>query len=111
MREATRPTLRTLLDARASGLPGRDRERAALSALAQDERPLVAIVHGIAGVGKSALLRAAAHDLRRRGATAVLLEGRAIEPTEHGFLAALGAALGAELRSVRDAAAALAGMP
>ena len=71
----------------------------------------MAIVHGIAGVGKSALLRAAAHDARQRGATAVLLDGRAIEPTEHGFLIALGAALGEQLHSVDEAAAALAALP
>src|SRR4051794_29547751 len=111
MREGTTPTLRTLLDARAAELPGRDRERAALAALAQDERPVVAIVHGIAGVGKSALLRAAAHDARQCGATAVLLDGRAIEPTEHGFLSALGGALGKPLDSLDAAAAALAAIP
>src|SRR4051812_34014232 len=101
------PTLRMLLDARAAELPGRNRERATLAALVEDERPRVAIVHGIAGVGKSALLRAAVHDARQRGATAVLLDGRAIEPTEHGFLNALGAALGEHL----DSAAALAAVP
>src|SRR3954449_12693900 len=100
-----------LLDARAADLPGRDRERAALAALAEDEGPLVAIVHGIAGVGKSALLRAAVHDARQRGAAAVLLDGRAIEPTERGFLNALGAGLGEHLHSVGDAAAALAAVP
>src|SRR5262249_37700138 len=78
------------------------------AALAQDERPLVAIVHGIAGVGKSALLRAAAHDARERGATPLLLDGRAVEPTENGFLDALGSALGERLDSVGEAAAALA---
>ena len=111
MRAAPSPTFRTLLEARAAELPGRDRERAALAALARDELPLVAIVHGIAGVGKSALLRAAAHDARERGATAVLLDGRAIEPTEHGFLAALGSALGEDVHSAGDAAAALAAAP
>src|SRR5262245_15354291 len=104
-------TLRTLLEARAADLPGRDRERAAVGALAYEDRPLVAIVHGIAGVGKSALLRAAAHDARQRGATAVLLDGRAIEPTEPGFLSALGTALGKDLHSVGEAAAALAAVP
>src|SRR3954469_8685175 len=99
MHVAPSPTFRTLLEARAAELPGRDRERAALAAMAEDERPLVAIVHGIAGVGKSALLRAAVHDLRQRGGTAVLLDGRAIEPTEQGFLHALGTGLGAELHS------------
>src|SRR3954468_6230771 len=111
MGEGTTPTLRMLLDARAADLPGRDRERAALMALAEDECPLVAIVHGIAGVGKSALLRAAAHDARQRGATVVLLDGRAVEPTEHGFLTALGSALGEPSRSVGEAAAALAAVP
>src|SRR3954451_483743 len=105
------PTLRMLLDARAAELPGRNRERATLAALVEDERPRVAIVHGIAGVGKSARLRAAVHDARQRGATAVLLDGRAIEPTEHGFLNALGTALGERLHSVGEAAAALAVVP
>src|SRR3954468_236439 len=111
MREGTSPTLRMLLDARAAELPGRDRERAVLAALAQDERPLVVIVHGIAGVGKSSLLRAAVHDARQRGATAVLLDGRAIEPTERGFLDALGTALGEHLHSAIEAATALAAVP
>ncbi len=111
MREGTTPTLRMLLDARAGELPGRNRERAVLAGLAQDERPLVAVVHGIAGVGKSALLRAAVHDARECGATAVLLDGRAIEPTEYGFLAALGTALGEHLDSEVEAAAALAALP
>src|SRR3954463_6211172 len=109
--EGPPPTLRTLFDACVGELLGRDRERAALMALAEDEWPLVAIVHGIAGVGKSALLRAAAHDARQRGATVVLLDGRAVEPTEHGFLAALGRALGEPSRSVGEAAAALAAVP
>ena len=111
MSEGTTPTFRTLLDARATDLPGRARERAALAALAVDEQPLVVIVHGIAGVGKSALLRAAVHDARQRGATAVLLDGRAIEPTEQGFLDALGDALGEHLHSVGEAAAALGAPP
>src|SRR4051812_12363829 len=111
MSEGPPPTLRTLFDARAGELPGRDRERAALVALAEGERPLVAIVHGIAGVGKSALLRAAAHDARRRGATVLLLDGRAVEPTEQGFLTALGSALREPLRSVAEAAAALSAVP
>src|SRR3954451_11046647 len=81
MGEGPTPTLKTLLDARAAELPGRSGERAALVALAEGERPLVAIAHGIAGVGKSALLRAAACDARRRGATVLLLDGRAVEPT------------------------------
>jgi hypothetical protein len=82
-----------MLDERLVALVGRGRERAALLDLVERDTPIVAFVHGIAGVGKSALLRAAAVDARARGATVVALDGRAFEPTERGFLAALGDAL------------------
>ncbi len=83
-------TLQTMLDERLVALVGRGRERAALLDLVECDRPLVAFVHGIAGVGKSTLLRAAAVDARARGAVVVTLDGRTLEPTERGFLAALG---------------------
>src|SRR5215813_10924293 len=81
-------TLQTLLDERASALIGRDRERALLL----DPGAPIVFVHGIAGVGKSALLRAFAGDARARGATVLVLDARAIEPTERGFHTALGGA-------------------
>src|ERR1700729_2184793 len=81
-------TLRTLLGARAANVVGRHAERAVLLALAERDRPLVAAVHGIAGIGKSALLAAF-------GAVVVSLDCGGIEPTERGFLAALGRAIGA----------------
>src|SRR4051794_35155938 len=59
-------TLQSTLDHRAGALIGRERERAALLELLEGETPLVAVVHGIAGVGKSALLQAAAVDARAR---------------------------------------------
>jgi len=67
-------------------LVGRDAELAALRTLHAPGGPLVAVVHGVAGTGKSALLRAFAneHDC----VTAV--DGRAIEPTPQGFMAAAG---------------------
>ncbi len=86
-------TLQTMLDERLVALVGRGRERAALLELVERDRPIVVFVHGIAGVGKSTLLRAAAADARARGATVVTLDGRTLEPTESGFLAALGDAL------------------
>jgi hypothetical protein len=82
-----------MLDERDVALVGRGRERAALLELVERDTPIAAFVHGIAGVGKSTLLRAAAADARARGATVVALDGRAIEPTERGFLGALGDAL------------------
>jgi Transcriptional regulatory protein, C terminal len=50
---------------------------------------------GIGGIGKSSVLAAVAPRLADRGARVVKLDARAIEPTPPGFLAALGAALGA----------------
>src|SRR5262252_4391194 len=82
-------TLRTLLGARAAAVIGRQAERAALLELAQRDRPLVVAVHGIAGIGKSALLAAFAEDARASGAVVLSLDCGGIEPTERGFLDAL----------------------
>jgi hypothetical protein len=104
-------TLQTMLDERAGALVGRGRERAALLDLVERDTPVVALVHGIAGVGKSTLLQAAEADARARGATVVTLDGRAFEPTERGFLGALTVALGARVATVEEAGAALAALP
>ena len=77
--------------------------------LVERDMPLVAVVHGIAGVGKSTLLHAAALDARARGTRVVALDGRAFEPTERGFLTSLGSALGTPLATLADATGALAG--
>ena len=100
--------LQTLIDAGAATLPGRDAERAALQDLVQAERPLVVLVHGIAGVGKSALLRAFAADARQRGARVVALDGRTVEPTERGVLAAVGRQLQRPVGDLEAASEALA---
>jgi hypothetical protein len=102
-------TLQSTLDQRAGALIGREHERAALLEFVERDVPLVAVVHGIAGVGKSMLLHAAAADARARGTVVVALDGRAFEPTERGFLSSLGNALGTALASIVDATAALAG--
>jgi hypothetical protein len=112
-------TLRTLLGARAAAVVGREPERAVLLDLAERDRPLVVAVHGIAGIGKSALLAAFAEDARARGAAVVSLDCGGIEPTERGFLAALDRAIGAlqaapgetrPMATVAEAAAALSGL-
>ena len=105
----SRGTLQSTLDQRAGALIGREGERAALLELVERDTPLVAVVHGIAGVGKSTLLRAAAVDARTRGTLVVALDGRKFEPTERGFLTSLGDALGTPLATVADATGALAG--
>ena len=110
-------TLRTLLGARAAAVVGRQAERAVLLELAERDRPLVVAVHGIAGIGKSALLAAFAEDARAHGAAVVSLDCGGIEPTERGFLAALDRAIGAlraeppgrtrSMATIAEAAAAL----
>jgi Transcriptional regulatory protein, C terminal len=105
----TQRTLQSTLDERAGALIGREPEREALLELVERDTPFIAVVHGIAGVGKSMLLHAAAVDARARGTRVVALDGRAFEPTERGFLTSLGKALGTPVRRTADATAALAG--
>ncbi|HET8953487.1 MAG TPA: ATP-binding protein, partial [Solirubrobacteraceae bacterium] len=89
-------TFGALLAERRAALVGRDAELAALLGVLEDDGPLAAIVHGVAGAGKSALLRAFRAEAVARGAAVVAIDGRAIEPTEHGFRAALDAGLAAQ---------------
>src|ERR1700751_3183249 len=113
-------TLRTLLGARAAAVVGRQAEGAVLLDLAERDRPLGLSVHGIAGIGKPALLAVCAEDARARGAVVVSLDCGAIEPTERGFFAALDRAIRAlraepsggtrPMATVAEAAAALSGL-
>jgi hypothetical protein len=100
-------TVRQLMDEQALGLVGRDDEMAVLRQLLGGGGPLVVFVHGIAGIGKSALLEAFAAEARAQGATVLRLDCRSIEPTERGFLAALEDRTGGQLSSAEDAAARL----
>jgi hypothetical protein len=102
-----RATVRQLMDDQSAGLIGRDHERAVLRRLLGDGGPLVVFIHGIAGVGKSALAAAFAVEARASGATVLRLDCRSFEPTERGFLAALEARTGGELATAEDAAARL----
>jgi DNA-binding winged helix-turn-helix (wHTH) protein len=100
-------TLRQLLDEQATRLVGREHELAVLRGLLAADGPLVAFVHGIAGIGKSALVEAFGVEARRRGATVLRLDGRSIEPTERGFLNALEGKTGGDLGNAESAAARL----
>jgi hypothetical protein len=75
----------------AQRLVGRDEQLAVLTSLLDADPPaLIAFVHGIAGIGKTALLRGFVVEAEKRNARIVELDCRTIEPTEHGFLQALG---------------------
>jgi hypothetical protein len=88
-------TFGALLAERRATLLGRDSELAALATLFDADGPLVVIVHGVAGSGKSTLLRAFSAEAAERGAAVVAVDGRAVEPTPQGFLAAVEPALAA----------------
>lgn len=73
---------------------GREDEIAALLSVLDPEGPRVLHVHGIAGIGKTALLDHFTRAARNRGATVINLDCRNVEPTESGLLQALGEAIG-----------------
>ena len=100
-------TVRQLMDEQASVLVGRDEEMALLRRSLGAGGPLVVFLHGIAGVGKSAIAEAFAIDARARGATVLQLDGRAIQPTPDGFLAALEDKTGGALANATEGAARL----
>jgi len=64
-----------------------------LSAIEDGSAVRVVFIHGIAGIGKSTLL-AACLDEARASHTVITLDGRSVEPTETGFVDALGRAIG-----------------
>lgn len=98
-------SLGELLEHRAAAaFVGRAEERATLLRLLEPGGPVVAFVHGIAGVGKSALVDAFARDARGRGASIVRIDCRSVEPTAGGFLAALASAVGGAAATPRAAA-------
>jgi hypothetical protein len=69
---------------------GREGELATLTEVSGGEVAHVLYLHGIAGIGKSALLSVFLERLRATGASVVYLDCRTVEPTERGCLAAAG---------------------
>jgi len=96
------------IEAQGAGLVGRESERAFLHSVLGEEGPLVVFVHGIGGLGKSALVEAFTAEARAHGAIVLLLDSGTIEPTPRGFLAAISNATGGDLATAADAAARLA---
>jgi hypothetical protein len=103
-------TVRQLMEEQATGLVGRDEEMAVLRQLLDEGGPLVVFVHGMAGVGKTALVEAFAVEARAWGTTVLRLDCRSMEPTERGFLAALESRTGGQLATPEDAATRLGGL-
>jgi hypothetical protein len=86
---------------------GRQRELSFLLETLRDSGPAVIYLHGIAGIGKSRLIWTFSERAREHNATVIVLDCRAVEPTEGGFLAALGSRLGRGLASAENAARSL----
>src|SRR5919108_3377004 len=82
-------TLGELLQEQAGTITGREHERARLRRLLDATGPIVAYIHGLAGVGKTPLLHAFGADARAAGAETIELDGHVVYPTQGNFLAAL----------------------
>jgi hypothetical protein len=69
---------------------GREGELATLTQVSGGKVARVLYLHGVAGIGKSALLDVFLERQRATGASVVYLDCRTVEPTERGCLAAAG---------------------
>ena len=70
------------IEAQGAGLVGREAERAFLHSVLGEEGPLVVFIHGIGGLGKSALVEAFTAEARARAAIVLLLDSGTIERQE-----------------------------
>ena len=80
----------TRLDVPARSFVGREEELSSLESSIRSGAQVVVYVHGIAGIGKSALVAALVGQLGEAGVDALALDCRTIEPTQRGLQAALG---------------------
>jgi hypothetical protein len=92
-------------------LIGRHPELDVLAQVLNDDGPLVTVIHGLAGVGKSTLLHAFVARARATGTTVIVLDGRTFEPTSGGFLAEIAHATDAPAAEIGAVTARLAEMP
>ena len=92
-------------------LVGRGLELEELRRLLVASKPQVTFVHGVAGVGKSSLLAAFSDAARSEDAIVIQLDGRALEPTDRGFLEALATALAVRAPSLQGVIARLGRLP
>ena len=75
-------------------LIGREDELGALQQVLAEGALVVVYLHGLPGIGKSALAAAFAKEVRNSGGTVLAIECGAVEPTERGLLSELGRMLG-----------------
>ena len=108
--------MRTIRDSlersHADRFSGREHELARLATLFDPTGPLIVLLHGVGGIGKTSLVRVFERESAARGRQVRLLDCRGIEPVPRGLLDAIGTSLGVELRNVSelaDAVGALAG--
>ena len=80
----------TDLELRPRSFVGREEELASLDAIVRSGAQAVVYVHGIAGIGKSALVTALVERIADAGVDVRTLDCRTIEPTPRGLQAALG---------------------
>src|SRR5262245_28025946 len=89
---------------------GREAELGSLLTVLDEAGPVLVYVHGIAGVGKSALVSAFAGRARSAGATVVPLDCRSIEPTDRGFIHSLASAVGSRASTPAAVAGGVGGL-
>jgi Transcriptional regulatory protein, C terminal len=85
---------------RSETLVGRETELALLDDLVRPSEHAVVYVHGIAGIGKSALIEAFVERTAAAGTAVTYLDCRTVEPTERGLYAALGSGDGSVRQGV-----------
>src|SRR6516225_4861264 len=93
---------------RRTTLAGRNAELGLPRQVTAPGGPVVAYVHGPAGIGKTALISALDACLEDEGVRRLHIAAGAVEPTPTAILTALGKVLGHEAGSVAELAAALA---
>ncbi len=99
-------TIRDSLErSHADRFSGRERELSRLAKLFEPDGPLVVLLHGVGGIGKTSLVRVFEREAAALGRQVRLLDCRSVEPVPLGLLGAIGNSLGMELRSVADVAA------
>lgn len=81
---------------------GRRRELDRLLDAIRDDHTFVVYVQGVAGIGKSSLLRRFASEAGEAGALVALLDGRTLEPTDRGIDDAVARAVGSQGRVGRE---------
>ncbi len=104
-------TIRDRLSSNAAArLIGREHELGALRRALTDDAPVVVHLHGLPGIGKSALAATFIDEVRNGGGAVLAVECGAVEPTERGLLSELGRMLGCK-EDLDTIAAALAAWP